>query len=46
MESFLEVCNHTSEKLERALHEEELEFLQWMYERYEDECKRKHVYES
>lgn len=37
MESFLEVCEDTSKKLGRKLQEEELKFLQWVYERYKQE---------
>ncbi|HLS59946.1 MAG TPA: hypothetical protein VK044_02310 [Virgibacillus sp.] len=37
MKSFLEVCDNTREKLGRGLQEKEIEFLQWMYERYEEE---------
>lgn len=39
MESFLKVCQDTTKKLGRKLQEEELEFLQWVYERYEEENK-------
>ncbi len=44
MKSFLEVCNNTREKLNRELHEKELEFLQWVYERYEEEQESQHTY--
>lgn len=37
MESFLKVCEETRKKLGRQLQEEEIEFLQWVYERYEEE---------
>ncbi|GAB3048169.1 hypothetical protein [Virgibacillus ainsalahensis] len=43
MESFLQVCEDTKEKLGRQLHENELEFLQWMYERYTEEQLKKTI---
>lgn len=41
MESFLEVCEDTKGKLGRQLHEQEKEFLQWMYEKYENERQKR-----
>ncbi|WP_165769018.1 hypothetical protein [Virgibacillus profundi] len=37
MESLLQVCEDTEKKLGRQLQENEVEFLQWMYKRYEEE---------
>jgi len=49
MESFFQICYGTTEKLGRKLQDEELAFLQWMYERYtneqlETEVKQKEQY--
>ncbi|BAC14985.1 hypothetical protein [Oceanobacillus iheyensis HTE831] len=46
MQSFFQICNDTTEKLGRRLQDEEIRFLQWMYERYtveqlEEELKSK-----
>jgi len=46
MKSFFQICNETTEKLGRKLQDEEIKFLQWMYERYtveqlEEELKSK-----
>lgn len=38
--SFLNVLEDTKEKLGRQLQKSEVEFLQWMYERYQDEQKK------
>lgn len=40
---FLEVCENTRKKLGRQLQEEELDFLQWMYTRYEKERNNKTI---
>lgn len=46
MESFMEVCKNTRDKLGRDLHKKEKEFLQWMYKRYEEEMQEnKHISE-
>lgn len=37
MESFAEMREKTEKKLGRGLYEDELVFLQWVYERYEQE---------
>lgn len=37
MRSFFDVCMNTRGKLDRELHDTEIEFLQWMYERYAKE---------
>lgn len=37
MISFLQICNEVTEKLGRRLHENEVKFLQSMYERYTKE---------
>ena len=39
MESFLDVCKNTKDKLGRDLQKNEKEFLHWMYKRYEEELK-------
>lgn len=47
MKSFIELCEHTREKLERQLQEDEKEFLQWVYHRYQNEkrlAEHKDVY--
>ncbi|WP_010648443.1 hypothetical protein [Oceanobacillus massiliensis] len=49
MKSFFQICNSTTEKLGRKLQEDEVKFLQWMYERYtkeqlETELKQKDCY--
>lgn len=41
MKSFLQVLNDTEEKLGRQLWENEVVFLQWVYERYTEEEKQK-----
>lgn len=37
MKSFLEVCGDTRQKLGRELQKREIDFLQWLYMRYEEE---------
>ncbi|MBP2076271.1 hypothetical protein [Oceanobacillus polygoni] len=37
MESFFTISNVMTKKLGRKLQDEELKFLQWMYERYTEE---------
>lgn len=37
MKSFFELCQCTENKLERELHENEIDFLQWVYDRYRTE---------
>ena len=37
MKSFLEVCGDTRKKLGRELQKNEIDFLQWLYMRYEEE---------
>lgn len=47
VKSFIELCEHTREKLERQLQEDEKEFLQWVYHRYQNEkrlAEHKDVY--
>ncbi|MBY7144778.1 hypothetical protein KFZ56_17295 [Virgibacillus sp. NKC19-3] len=44
MKSFLEVCEDTTEKLNRQLQENEVEFLRWMYSRYTEEQEKKLEY--
>ncbi|WP_161493811.1 hypothetical protein [Virgibacillus necropolis] len=39
MESFFNVLEDTKEKLGRKLQRKEVDFLQWMYERYQEEEK-------
>ncbi|WP_164217569.1 hypothetical protein [Virgibacillus sp. YIM 98842] len=41
MKSFVQLCENTREKLGRQLQENEKAFLQWMYENYKDEEKKK-----
>jgi hypothetical protein len=41
MKSFVQLCENTKDKLGRQLHDNEKEFLQWMYENYKDEEKKK-----
>jgi len=41
MKSFVQLCENTKEKLGRQLQNNEKEFLQWVYENYKDEEKRK-----
>lgn len=41
MVSFLNVLDDTKRKLERPLLKNEIEFLQWMYGRYQREEKEK-----
>ena len=43
MESFLQVLNDTEKKLGRQLWENELIFLQWVYERYTKEQKKQKI---
>ncbi|WP_169792886.1 hypothetical protein [Lentibacillus amyloliquefaciens] len=40
MWSFTEMRENTERKLGRGLHENELAFLQWVYERYAQEQKK------
>lgn len=41
MESFIQLCSESRERLGRDLQKEELEFLHWIYERYtEDQLHR------
>jgi len=37
MKSFLELCEETTNKLGRRLQKREISFLQWMFERYQEE---------
>ncbi|GGB35038.1 hypothetical protein GCM10011409_10640 [Lentibacillus populi] len=41
MESFLHVLKDTEKKLGRQLQEREIEFLQWVYDRYTEEEQQK-----
>ncbi|SFA97686.1 hypothetical protein SAMN04488072_104267 [Lentibacillus halodurans] len=41
MESFLQVQESVEEQLGRELQDNELAFLQWVYERYTEEEKRR-----
>lgn len=43
MGSFFNVLEDTKEKLGRQLYQQEIEFLQWMYERYQDEQKESEI---
>lgn len=40
MQSFSQFSGGVEEKLSRRLHEDEFEFLQWLYERYTEEACR------
>ncbi|WP_368653385.1 hypothetical protein AB4Y30_17070 [Ornithinibacillus sp. 4-3] len=40
MENFLQVCEDTEKRLHRKLQKEELQFLQWMCERYAEEQQK------
>jgi len=37
LKTFYEVCEDTKEKLGRPLKDKEVQFLQWLYKRYEKE---------
>ncbi|HEX6594011.1 MAG TPA: hypothetical protein VF095_05425 [Bacillota bacterium] len=37
MKDFLQMCHDAEEKLGRKLEKKELEFLQWVFERYVEE---------
>ncbi|SET75614.1 hypothetical protein SAMN05216389_12516 [Oceanobacillus limi] len=41
MKSFLQLCRDTEKKLGRKLLEQEVEFLQWVSERYIEEERKK-----
>lgn len=41
MESFLQFRNRTEKQLGRELHNKELAFLQWVYERYTEEKQKR-----
>ncbi|WP_158701613.1 hypothetical protein [Lentibacillus sp. Marseille-P4043] len=41
MESFLTVLEDTKEKLGRQLQTNEIEFLQWVYDRYREDEQQK-----
>lgn len=43
MEGLLEMCEYTEKKLGRDLHEKEVDFLEWVCERYEEERELKHA---
>lgn len=43
MKSFLQVCEDTKERLGRKLQDNEIKFLQWVYERYEEEKSKEYM---
>jgi len=43
MKSFVHVCEDIKERLGRQLQENEIKFLQWLYERYEEEQSKEYM---
>ncbi|MFA1822450.1 hypothetical protein ACDX78_20185 [Virgibacillus oceani] len=41
MKNFVQLCENTKEKLGRQLQDNEIAFLQWVYENYKDEEEKK-----
>jgi len=41
MKNFVQLCENTREKLGRQLEDNEKAFLQWIYENYKEEEKKK-----